>query len=187
MPFNLQPRLENDCIRLRPLRPEDFEPLYAVASDRLIWEQHPNPDRYQREVFANYFKGAMESGGAFLVTHAHSGAIMGSSRYYDLDEAGGSVAIGYTFIAREYWGGQYNRQLKTLMLDHAFEAVQHVIFHVGAQNWRSRKAMEKLGALLIGEASVSYYGEPGRPNVIYRIDKEDWIARRAAAGRIPCT
>jgi RimJ/RimL family protein N-acetyltransferase len=178
MPFNLQPNLENDFIRLRPLRPEDFEPLYAVASDPLIWEQHPNPDRYQREVFANYFKGAMQSGGAFLVSDTHSGAIMGSSRYYDLDEVGGSVAIGYTFIAREYWGRQYNRHLKTLMLDHAFQAVQRVIFHVGAQNWRSRKAMEKLGAVLIGEVNMSYYGEPGRPNVIYRIDKEDWIARR---------
>ena len=178
MPFNLQPSLESQSIRLRPLRPEDFESLYAVASDRLIWEQHPNPDRYQREVFANYFKGAMESGGAFLVTDARSAAIMGSSRYYDLDEAGGSVAIGYTFIARQYWGGPSNRQLKTLMLDHAFETLERVIFHVGAQNWRSRKAMEKLGATLIGEASVSYYGEPGRPNVIYRINKEDWIARR---------
>ncbi|MGA2563205.1 MAG: GNAT family N-acetyltransferase [Steroidobacteraceae bacterium] len=177
MPFNLQPSLENQCIRLRPLRPEDFESLYAVASDRLIWEQHPNPDRYQRDVFATYFKGGIDSGGALLVIDAHSGAVMGSSRYYDLDEAGRTVAIGYTFIAREYWGRQYNRQLKTLMLEHAFESLQRVIFHVGAQNWRSRKAMEKLGAELIGEANVSYYGEPGRPNVIYRIDKGDWIAR----------
>ena len=177
MPFNLQPSLENQCIRLRPLRPEDFEPLYAVASDRLIWEQHPNPDRYQREVFANYFKGAMESGGAFLVTDARSAAIMGSSRYYDLDEASGSVAIGYTFIARQYWGGPSNRQLKTLMLDHAFKYVDRVIFKVGINNWRSRKAMEKLGGIYIGEESVSYSGEPSHPNVIFKIDAQDWANR----------
>jgi RimJ/RimL family protein N-acetyltransferase len=181
MSFNLQPNLENQRIRLRPLRPEDFESLYTVASDRLIWEQHPNPDRYQRDVFATYFKGAMESGGAFLVLDAKGGQIMGSSRYYELDEAQGSIAIGYTFIAREYWGRQYNRQLKTLMLDHAFAMLQQVIFHVGAQNWRSRKAMEKLGATLIGEAVIGYYGEPGRQNVIYRIGKEDWVALREAS------
>jgi RimJ/RimL family protein N-acetyltransferase len=180
MTFNLQPALEDAWIRLRGLKSEDFEPLYAVASDPLIWEQHPNRDRYQRDVFATYFKGAMESGGAFLVSDASTGQVIGSSRYYDLHAAQRSVAIGYTFIARQYWARGYNRRLKTLMLDHAFQFVDQVEFHVGANNLRSRKAMEKLGGTLVGEVTMSYYGEPSRPNVIYRISKAEWVTLREA-------
>jgi RimJ/RimL family protein N-acetyltransferase len=174
MAFELQPRIENQWIKLEPLVPADFDALYAVASDPLIWEQHPNKDRHRRDVFAVYFKGAIESGGAFGVIDNATGALIGSSRYYDLDEVRRAVAIGYTFIARDHWGGHYNRALKTLMLEHAFRWVDRVIFHVGADNLRSRKAMEKLGGIYVGEAEMSYYGEPSRPNVIYEISAVDW-------------
>ena len=180
MSFDLQPHLNDTWLQLRPLRAADFEALYAAASDPLIWEQHPNPDRYQRDVFATYFKGAMESGGALLVSDAQNGEPIGSSRYYDLDAKAGSVAIGYTFITRPYWARGYNRRLKTLMLDHAFNDVEQVLFHVGARNMRSRKAMEKLGGTLIGELEMSYYGEPSRQNVVYRIAKAEWLELRKA-------
>jgi RimJ/RimL family protein N-acetyltransferase len=163
---------------LEPLEADDFDALFAVASDPLIWEQHPNRNRYQRDVFETFFKGALASGGAFCVIDNTTGELIGSSRYYDLDEAQRSVSIGYTFIARSTWGRQYNRALKTLMLDHAFRFVQRVIFHVGADNMRSRKAMEKLGGVYIGEVAVSYYGEQNHPNVIYKIDKADWDSER---------
>jgi RimJ/RimL family protein N-acetyltransferase len=172
--FELQRSFENRWIKLEPLALNDFDALYSVASDPLIWEQHPNKDRHRREVFAVYFKGAIESGGAFRVIDNTTGALIGSSRYYDLDETRRIVAIGYTFIARDHWGGRYNRALKTLMLEHAFRWVDRVIFHVGADNLRSRKAMEKLGGIHIGEAQMSYYGEPSRPNVIYEIVGADW-------------
>ncbi len=174
MSFELQPRIRNDLIRLEPLEPDDFDALYAVAADPLIWEQHPNKDRYRREVFEIFFRGALESGGAFCVIDETTGELIGSSRYYDLDEVRRVVSIGYTFIARNAWGRQYNRALKTLMLDHAFRFVDRVIFQVGAGNMRSRKAMAKLGAICMGEAPVAYHGEPSSPNVIYRIDKADW-------------
>lgn len=174
MPFDLQPTLENPWIRLRPLLPTDFEQLYAAAADPLIWEQHPNRNRYQRDVFENYFKGAIESGGALLIFDNQTGQVLGSSRYYDLDESTRSIAIGYTFIARSHWGRGYNGHLKTLMLDHAFRFVDTVVFHIGASNTRSRIAMQKLGGTLIGEAAIAYYGEPSNPNVIYVIKRADW-------------
>ena len=170
----LQPRIENRWIRLEPLRQGDFESLYSVASDPLIWEQHPNKDRYRREVFANYFRGAIESGGAFCVFDNSDGTLIGSSRYYDLDEVKRLVGIGYTLLARDRWGGRYNRALKSLMLEHAFQFVDRVIFHVGIDNLRSRRALEKLGAVHIGEAAMSYQGEPSHPNAVYKIDKLDW-------------
>jgi RimJ/RimL family protein N-acetyltransferase len=177
MKFDLQPSLHNELIRIQPLENGDFEVLYAVAADPLIWEQHPNKERYQRDVFQNFFKGAIESKGAFRVLDNGNGELIGSSRYYDLDEAQRQVAIGYTFIARSRWGGNYNLALKTLMLDHAFRFVDRVIFHVGVDNWRSRRAMEKIGGIYIGEEPVAYVGEPSRPNAVFKIDAADWANR----------
>lgn len=176
MNFDLQPTLENNLIKVVPLKESDFEALFAVASDPLIWEQHPNKDRYKREVFENFFKGAMESNGAFIVYEKETNKIVGSSRYYELDEANSSVAVGYTFIAREFWGKGHNRALKTLMLDYAFQFVDKVILHIGATNFRSQKASEKLGAIKISEIEVAYYGEPVKWNFVYQIDKVKWIS-----------
>jgi len=176
MHFDLQPILENDLIQIVPLKEADFEALFAVASDPLIWEQHPNKDRYQREVFQNFFKGAIESKGAFIVYEKGTGKIVGSSRYYDFDEEKSEVAVGYTFIAREFWGKGHNRALKTLMLDYAFQFVEKVILHIGATNFRSQKATEKLGAVKVGELQVAYYGEPVKLNFVYQVDKAKWAA-----------
>ena len=177
MNFELQPSLMNDVVKIEPLRAGDFEMLYAVAADPLIWEQHPVRDRYQRQVFEGFFKGAIDSGGAFRVIDSANGELIGSSRYHDLNENKSCVEVGYTFIARSRWGGPHNRALKTLMLDHAFRFVDRVTFKVGVNNWRSRKAMEKLGGVYIGEEVVSYSGEPGHPNVIFKIDAADWAKR----------
>ena len=176
MPFQLQPTLQSARLHLAPLRADDFARLYAVACDPLIWEQHPNQNRYQEAVFRNYFQGAMESGGALSITDVASGEMIGSSRFYDLDEAAGTIAIGYTFLARKYWGGATNRALKTLMLDHAFGFVARVIFHVGEHNTRSRTAMDRLGGVNIGKTPIAYYGEAASANIIYTIDRDGWRA-----------
>lgn len=169
--MNLQPTLENETIKLVPLKETDFETLYKVASDPLIWEQHPNKDRWKREVFQNFFKGAMESGGAFLIYDAQTGEVIGSSRYYDLDERKKQIAIGYTFYARSHWGGKYNSAAKALMMNYAFKHVDSVLFHIGALNLRSQKAIEKLGAVKIDEQEIEYYGEESKLNFIYQIKK----------------
>jgi RimJ/RimL family protein N-acetyltransferase len=172
--FDLQPTLQNDIIRIEPLQSTDFERLYKVASDPLIWEQHPNPDRYKREVFETFFKGAIESGGAFLIFNKANNELIGSSRYYEFFSDQRSVAIGYTFLCRACWGTTHNRALKTLMLDHAFRFVDNVIFHIGVDNIRSQKAIEKLGAQKMAIQEMRYYGENIIPNFVYCIQKEEW-------------
>ncbi|MFZ5553677.1 MAG: GNAT family N-acetyltransferase [Bacteroidota bacterium] len=172
--MNLQPLLKTEIITATPLKEEDFEKLYAVASDPLVWEQHPNKNRYQREVFEVFFRGAMESGGAFLVMDTKTGEVAGSSRFYDFSSEKSEVSIGYTFFGRKFWGGKYNPALKKLMLDHAFQYVENVIFHIGAVNIRSQKAIEKLGAVKISEQEIAYFGEEEKLNFIYRIEKRDW-------------
>lgn len=171
VPFELQPLLTGTRVELRPMRPEDFPALHAVASDPLIWELHPEPDRYKEEVFRTYFRGGLESGGAFLVIDRADGRIIGSSRFYGYDEAASEIEIGWTFLARSHWGGEYNRDLKDLMLRHAFRFVDRVIFKVGPQNLRSRRAMEKIGGVLIGTSPDSRGGEA----VVYAIARDGYL------------
>jgi RimJ/RimL family protein N-acetyltransferase len=170
--MNLQPTLQNQIVQLIPLQESDFEALYKVASDPLVWEQHPNKDRYKREVFQNFFDGAILSKGAFKIIDQVSGKTIGSTRFYDLNLYSKSVLIGYTFYGREYWGSTYNPQVKKLMLDYAFKFLDKAYFHIGAQNIRSQKAIEKLGATKVREIEVAYHGEPEKLNFEYVIHKK---------------
>ena len=149
MPFDLQPTLQGELLELRPLRQDDFPALYAVASDPLIWELHPSPDRYKPDVFKEFFREAMESGGALIALDARDGQVIGSSRFHGYDEEKSEIEIGWTFLARSHWGGMYNKAMKQLMLRHAFRFVQSVVFMVGPENWRSQKALEKIGGVRI--------------------------------------
>src|SRR5215831_5142004 len=138
MPFDLQPVLKGDLLELRPLRAEDYPALYAVASDPLVWEQHPARDRYKEDVFKELFRGALESGGALVAIDSKDGRVIGSSRFHGHDEGKSEVEIGWTFLARSHWGGVYNGEMKRLMLRHAFQFVSSVVFVVGSQNLRSQ-------------------------------------------------
>ncbi|MBH1959555.1 MAG: GNAT family N-acetyltransferase [Flavobacteriia bacterium] len=174
MNFSIQPILENEDFKLIPLNENDFERLYKVASDPKVWEQHPNKERYKREVFENFFKGALESKGAFLVMDKSNGEVLGCTRFYDFDEENSSILIGYTFYGTDFWGKNVNPQVKKLMLNYIFQYVETVIFHVGKENIRSQVAMERLGAEKVGEEEIAYFGELPKINVVYEIRKENW-------------
>jgi RimJ/RimL family protein N-acetyltransferase len=172
--FNIQPILENDKVILYPLRQDDFDELYEVASDPLIWEQHPNKNRWQLEVFKTFFSGAVQSKGAFKVVDKATGKTAGCTRVYDYNEEKCLILIGYTFLGRAFWGTGLNLSAKRLMLDYLFQFVSKVHFHIGAENTRSQLAIGRLGAQKVGEAEVAYYGEPVKLNYVYEIEKEDW-------------
>ena len=167
--FDLQPTLKGELIELRPLRAQDFDALFSAASDPKIWEQHPESDRYQREVFQRFFDGALESKGAFAIIERKSGRIIGSSRYCNLDLTNPEVEVGWTFLEREFWGGTYNRELKRLMLDHAFKFVDRVLFVVGEQNFRSQKALAKIGASFLKKVQLPADGGTIKTNVVFAI------------------
>ncbi|MFZ0503483.1 MAG: GNAT family N-acetyltransferase [Chthoniobacterales bacterium] len=163
-----QPVLKGQLIELRPLRSEDFDELFAVASDPLIWEQHPHNTRYQEDVFRKFFSDALASGGALIVIDSKTGRVIGSSRYAGYDKDRSQVEIGWTFLARSHWGGVYNSEMKRLMLDHAFQFVHNVIFVIGTQNLRSQRAVEKLGAVRNGSTIDS----GGADCFVYRLTRE---------------
>lgn len=164
-PFDFQPTLKGALVALRPLRPDDADPLFKVASDPLIWEQHPAWDRYKVDVFGAFFRDALASRGALVALDATDGEIIGSSRFHGYNAEAGEVEIGWTFLARSHWGGNYNKEMKQLMLRHAFRFVKRVLFVIGPQNLRSQKAIEKLGGVRIG----SRRDAAGRDAYLYEI------------------
>ena len=150
-PFDYQPTLEGEILKLRPLEADDFEELFAVASDPKVWEQHPRWDRYKEEVFQPFFEAALESGGALVAIDQKTEKIIGSSRFLAYDPEASEVEIGFTFLGTDYWGGTYNGEMKRLMLGHAFQWVDSVVFLVAPTNVRSQKSVEKIGAVRDGE------------------------------------
>lgn len=172
--FNLRPeKLEDDLILITPLESSDFDRLFAVASDPLIWELHPIKDRYKKEIFREYFDTALTSNSSFLVFTKATNELIGSTRFYDLQLEFSKVAIGYTFLARKYWGGEYNKAMKKLLLDHAFTFVNTVVFHIGVTNFRSQKAILKIGAKKVEKAGVDYH-EKELLNYEYEIRKSEY-------------
>jgi RimJ/RimL family protein N-acetyltransferase len=166
-PIDLQPVLTGDLLELRPLTPDDFAELFAVASDPLIWEQHPARDRGEPGPFRQFFREGLESGGALVAIDRRDGRIIGSSRYHR-DIARSELEIGWSFLARPYWGGRYNGEMKRLMLQHAFRFVDRVVFLIGPENLRSQRALEKIGGRRIG----SRVDASGRESVVYQILRE---------------
>ena len=171
MQFELQPTLQGNLLLVRPLRTDDFDALCEAASDPLIWELHPEKDRYKRGVFQRFFDGAIESKGAFAVIERKSGRIIGSSRYYNLDATQSEIEIGWTFLERRFWGGQYNGELKALMLEHAFRFVDRVVFAVGEDNLRSQRALQKIGARLLRKTERPARDGSMVPHLVFAITR----------------
>jgi len=165
MPFDRQPILQGELLLLRPLQAADFSGLYAVAADPLIWEQHPDKTRSQEAGFKQFFQESLESGGALIAIDRVDGRIIGSSRFHGYDEEKSEIEIGWTFLARSHWGGRYNHEMKQLMLRHAFRYVNNVVFVIDFQNFRSQRAVEKIGGVRVG----SRPGYSGRDSFIYQI------------------
>jgi len=172
MSFDLQPHLKGELVELRPLTPEHWDDLFAVASDPLIWEQHPESDRYKEDIFKIFFEGALESGGAFVVIDKKTGQIIGSTRFHGYDPKKSEIEIGWTFLARKYWGGRYNAEMKQLMLRHAFKFVENVVFFVGVDNIRSQRATEKIGAIKWGISEKIYGNRPPSLNIKYVVKRD---------------
>jgi N-acetyltransferase len=172
--FDPQPRLASDLVALRPLTAADFEALFAVASDPEIWALHPAHNRWQELVFRRFFDDALASGGALVAVDPATGAVIGSSRYDTGRADPGEVEIGWTFLARRYWGGAVNGAMKSLMIAHALESHDRVIFLVGEHNLRSRRALEKIGAVLTSRVQHAEMAGVPVTHVIYAVGRDEF-------------
>lgn len=168
---DFQPILADATVRLRPLAVDDWPALFAVASDPSLWQQHPAADRWREGVFRRFFDDALASGGAMLIADAANGEVIGSSRFDVARAPPDEAEIGWTFLARSRWGGGANRSVKRLMIGHALKSFDRVIFLVGAENLRSRRAVEKIGGLLTDRIVESDSGDRKATHVVYAIDR----------------
>lgn len=170
--FNYQPQLQGQLLELRPLTAEDWEPLFAVACDPLIWELHPQRNRFEAPVFRSFFEEGLASGGALVAVDRATGGLIGSSRYSQKYAQRGEIEIGWTFLARSHWGGRYNQEMKQLMLSHALRDFDAVIFRIGEHNSRSRRAIEKLGAALTDRVQQTVVGDVVTTHVCYVMTRQ---------------
>jgi RimJ/RimL family protein N-acetyltransferase len=173
---DLQPTLKGNLLWLRPLLKEDFEALFKVSSDPLIWELHPEKTRYQREVFQRFFQAALGSKGALVALDSTTNEIIGSSRFNAFDPAKRTLEVGYTFLARKFWGHNYNMEMKKLMLSHAFQFADQIFFYIGENNFRSRRAVEKIGAKLLKKIEREPKEGAKYFATLYGIEKQMFLA-----------
>lgn len=170
-PFDFQPTLAGSRVTVRPIEENDWESMFAAAANPKVWELHPVTERYTEPVFRDFFDGAVSSGTAFSFVETGTGKIIGSSRYYGLDEETREIEIGWTFLAHDYWGGSYNAEVKKLMLEHAFQFVDTVVFWVGDTNIISQRAMEKIGGTQRDKLEARVLSGVSYPHIIYEIRK----------------
>jgi RimJ/RimL family protein N-acetyltransferase len=178
--FDRQPLLHGELLELRPVRSDDFEALFRAAADPLIWEQHPERNRYQEATFRAFFEEALTSAGALVALDRANGHIIGSSRYHGYDAERSVIEIGWSFLARAYWGGRYNGEMKRLMVEHAFRSVKRVIFIIGPENRRSQRAVEKIGGVRAGTTIDAH----GRERVVYELTPALYAQGQGSGGRL---
>ena len=175
MSFDLQPVLSGPTLTMRPMAQDDWSETFALAADPQIWALHPMNDRWQQPVFRKYFDDGLASRGMLAAVDNVSGRIIGSSRYStQFTEGPEEIEIGWTFLSRDHWGGASNREMKHLMLAHAFKGFETVIFRIGAENLRSRRAVEKIGGELLERRQVMKLGDREIVHVVYAIRRADF-------------
>nr|WP_070958919.1 GNAT family N-acetyltransferase [Hyphomonas sp. Mor2] len=177
--FDFQPRLSGDLISLVPATEADFEPLFAVAADPEIWAQHTARDRWQREVFRANFEGALADQGGLVAREIASGDVVGFSRFSQMFVGQDDMEIGWTFLARRLWGGEYNRDMKRSMLAHVLADFPRALFRIAEDNPRSRRAMEKIGGVLTDMQSMLEYGGVSHLYLTYEITRETFASWEA--------
>jgi N-acetyltransferase len=171
---NLQPTLIGPRITIRPVSEADWSQMFAAGSDPEVWAVHPASDRYKEAEFRQFFDGALASGSGFSFVDRATGKVIGSSRYHGYDAEKREIEIGWTFLAKAYWGGSYNGEIKRLMLDHAFTFLDTVIFFVGEENWISQRAMEKIGGIRRAALVPREIAGKAHGHVVFEIRKSDW-------------
>ena len=161
-------------VRLSPLKAEHYESLYLAASDPGIWEQHQTKDRWKREEFDKYFEDSLQSNYALIIRDLSSNDIIGHSRFQPLSFKPGTIEIGWTFLTRRYWGGPHNKAVKHLMINHAFQTFDTVVFFIDKSNIRSQKAAIKLGGQRVtDEPTVKAFKRPDS-DLVFAIHKKQW-------------
>jgi RimJ/RimL family protein N-acetyltransferase len=174
--------LTGETVELVPLEKEHFEDLYLAASDKKLWEFTPL-DCSKRETFDSAYNFALaerKKGNhyPFVIYHKATNKIIGSTRLFDMFPLDRKLEIGWTWIVAEYWGTDVNFECKLLLLNFCFNTLKtrRVQIKTDATNWRSRKAIEKIGGQFEGVLRKDKIKENGvsRNTAYYSILDDEW-------------
>jgi len=177
-------RLERNPVRLRPLQSNDTPSLIEAARDGELWSLGftfiGSPATMAAWVDLALTAQAEGRALPFVVEHAESGRVIGSTRFLNIDAANRRIEIGNTWYAASHQRSAVNTTCKLLLLSHAFEALGAVAveFRTDERNVRSRQAILDLGARHDGVLRHHMIMPDGwlRNTYVFSILREEWPA-----------
>lgn len=171
---------------LEPLSLEHLDGMINAVKDGELWKlwftSIPTPEKAEA-----YIKTALEmreNAGAmpFIVRDRESNKIIGSTRYFNVDEGNQRLEIGYTWYSESYQRTAVNSECKYLLLSHAFEKLEAIAveFRTHWHNQKSRAAIARLGAKQDGVLRNHQKNADGgyRDTVVFSIINLEWPAVR---------
>lgn len=173
--------LQGQHIKLEPLIEEHRAELYKVAQDETIWTY--NAVSGFGANFHSWFDGAISELNknhqhAYAVRRLQNNELLGSTRFYEIDNDHRRLKIGYTWLVPSVWGTLVNAECKYLLMKFAFEEmmVNRIELMTDARNLRSRFAIKKLGATEEGILRQHIVLKNGyiRDSVVHSIIRSEW-------------
>jgi len=180
--------LAGDHVRLEPLDLSHVDELFAATADPSVWTHlsvaQPR-DRSEMAAIVTDALAAQHRGARvpWVQRSSSTGAVVGTTSYYEIDPAHRAVGIGHTFLGRPAWRTGINTEAKLLLLTRAFETLgaERVVWHTDIRNERSQRAIERLGATREGVLRHHRLRPDGtwRDTVLYALTAADWPAAGA--------
>jgi len=174
--------LENERIKLEPLTPDHVKLMRPLSSDSDIWrwytEDLSNPDDLENWMMNRLRESENGTQMSYAVIDKKDDKVIGSSSYGHIEWAEKCLEVGWTWLGKEYIGSGINKHMKFLMLGHAFDTmgIERLELRTDETNVRSRRAMEKIGAVYDGilRNHRTTQGGRRRNSVIYSIIRSEW-------------
>jgi RimJ/RimL family protein N-acetyltransferase len=176
--------LIGEKVRIVPMERNHIQGLYKSGSERLIWN-HLSKKICTLDDMKSFVEEALykkETGDEFpfVVLHCNNNKIIGSTRFLDISNENKGLEIGYTWYNPSVWGTHINTECKYLLLKYCFETLQfiRVQFKTDERNYRSQKAIEKIGGVKEGilRNHMIRKDETFRNSVFYSIIESDWVS-----------
>jgi RimJ/RimL family protein N-acetyltransferase len=186
MPFIEPIILRGNLVTLEPLSVAHHDALVAAASDGELWKLWyttvASPDNMHAYIATALDMQQKETAQPFVIRNNRTGAIVGSTRYLNVDAGNRRLEIGSTWHAASAQRSGINREAKLLLLTHAFETLQCIAveFRTHWFNHQSRNAIAALGAKQDGVLRNHQKLADGtyRDTVVFSIIESEWPAVR---------
>ncbi len=174
--------LENDRVKLSPLKLEDFNELLPFSlTEPELWDYSLISGSGKKQL-QSYINSALKNRATgialpFVVFDREKNKVAGTTRFYNFDKANNVISIGHTWYGKEFQGTGLNKNCKLLLLSQAFDNwnIERVEFRADLQNKRSINAMKSIGCIEEGILRSNCKSQDGRrDSIILSILKDEW-------------